>query len=162
MPRFARCRFATMCCPSDEKTWVIPTVGILPPLRGSNVNIVFTVGFAAPKALASPTAKFHSPLRGCSRALTGAVVRAAVLPPAALTMFACRRLRLYRAPRERSDGGTLPPPRHALRASAVLRVDVTTASPPLTACETAVRRRTLQRRNCNDGVPVVAPILPHP
>ena len=55
-----------------------------------------------------------------------------------------------------------PPPRHALRANAVLRVDVTTMSPPLTACETAVRRRTLQRRNCNDGVPAVAPILPHP
>ena len=45
--------------------------------------------------------------------------------------------------------------RPALRASAVLRVDVTTASPPLTACEMAVRRRTLQRRNCNDGVPAV-------
>ena len=47
-----------------KKTWIVPTVGILPPLRGSDVNIVFTVGFAAPKALASPTAKFLSPLRG--------------------------------------------------------------------------------------------------
>jgi len=53
--------------------WVALTVVILPPLRGSDINIVFTVGFAAPKALASPTSKFLSPLRGCSRALTGAI-----------------------------------------------------------------------------------------
>ena len=77
---------------------------------------------------------------------SGAVVRAAVLPPAALTMFACRRLRLCRAPRERSDGGTPPPHRHALRASAVLKVDVTTASRLRPRkCRPASR---LRRRKC--------------
>ena len=39
-----------------------------------------------------------------------------ILPPAALTMFACRRLRLCRASREWRDGGTTPPHHHALRA----------------------------------------------
>ena len=65
---------ATPSRPSGGLPWVAPTAVILPPLRGSNVNIVFTVGFAAPKGLASPTSKFHSPLRDCSRALTGAMV----------------------------------------------------------------------------------------
>ena len=50
---------ATPSRPSGGMPWVVPTDVILSPMRGSNVNIVFTVGFAAPKALASPTSKFH-------------------------------------------------------------------------------------------------------
>ena len=53
--------------------WFFTNRCFLPPLRGSNVNIVFTVGFATPKVLASSTAKFLSPLRGFVAPLSGAV-----------------------------------------------------------------------------------------
>ncbi len=51
----------------------LPTDVFLPPMRGSNANIVFTVVFATPKVLASSTAKFLSPLRGFVAPLSGAV-----------------------------------------------------------------------------------------
>ena len=100
-----------------KKTWVTPTVGILPPLRGSDINSMHPWVTCTPLASTSPTAgilpslrdscglhpqlgschryavlmfisyfpwvtcalrtaptaKFHSPLRGCCRALTGAI-----------------------------------------------------------------------------------------
>ena len=43
---FERCRFATTCRPAGENAVSSsPIVGILPPLRGSNVNIAFSVGY---------------------------------------------------------------------------------------------------------------------
>ena len=85
-----------------EKPWLTPVVVILPPLRGSNVNIVFSVGYVR---VAHFTHGWRpSAATRLSRALTGAFGEESILPPAALTMFACRRLRLCRASRGCNDG----------------------------------------------------------
>ena len=43
---FERCHFTTTCRPAGENAVSSsPIVGILPPLRGSNVNIAFSAGY---------------------------------------------------------------------------------------------------------------------
>ena len=88
---------ATLSRPSGGMPWVAPTAVILPPLRGSYVNIVFTVGSVRVAHRTHGWGPFAA-MRLCG-SLTGAMVGGG-LPPATLTMFACRRLRLCRAPRE--------------------------------------------------------------
>ena len=93
-----------------EKPWVAPTALFLPPLRGSNVNIVFTVGYVR-------VAHFTHGWR-----------------PSAATRL-CSALRAlwwgkvaYRQLRSRCSlaGGY---------DCVTLRADVTTASSPLMACD---------------------------
>ena len=137
-----------------EMPWVAPPVGILPPRRGSNVNIVFTVGFATPKALASPTSKFRrryaavvAPLRApwSGGGLTASYAHNVRLQ--AVTIV----LRFARMTRRRDAAATPSRPSGECRPQGGYNDGVSS----LTTCETAVRRRTLQRRNCNDGVPAV-------